>query len=68
MKGTVKWFNDDKGYGFITPEDGGKDAFVHHSEIVMNGRRTLEQGQAVTFEVEKTSRGRAAKAVVPDYR
>ncbi|MCD6268770.1 MAG: cold-shock protein, partial [Deltaproteobacteria bacterium] len=51
-KGTVKWFNADKGFGFITPEDGSKDLFVHHSEIQANGGyATLNDGQAVEFEV-----------------
>ena len=51
-KGTVKWFNADKGFGFITPEDGGKDLFVHHSEIKNGGGyATLNDGQAVEFEV-----------------
>lgn len=51
-KGTVKWFNADKGYGFITPEDGGKDLFVHHTEIQAGGGyATLNDGQAVEFEV-----------------
>ena len=51
-KGTVKWFNAEKGFGFITPEDGGKDLFVHHSEIQMGGGyATLNDGQAVEFEV-----------------
>ena len=50
-KGTVKWFNSDKGFGFITPEDGGKDLFVHHSEIRIDGYATLNDGQAVEFEV-----------------
>ena len=63
--GTVKWFNDAKGYGFITPDDGGKDLFCHHSEIVMEGFRTLHEGQAVEFTVEQGAKGPAAKQVRP---
>jgi CspA family cold shock protein len=48
--GTVKWFNEQKGYGFITPDDGGKDLFVHHSNIVAEGYRTLREGQRVEYE------------------
>ena len=48
--GTVKWFNDAKGYGFITPEGNGKDVFVHHSNIVGNGYKSLSEGAKVTFE------------------
>ena len=54
--GTVKWFNSDKGFGFITAEDG-KDVFVHFSAIQGEGFKTLEEGQAVTFEVEEGQRG-----------
>ncbi len=54
-KGTVKWFNADKGFGFITPEDGGKDLFVHHSEIQSGGEyATLNDGQTVEFEVDRS--------------
>src|SRR5215467_6044764 len=49
--GTVKWFNDAKGYGFITPDDGGEDLFAHFSAIQMNGFKTLKEGQKVAFEV-----------------
>ena len=49
--GTVKWFNSDKGFGFITPDDGGKDMFVHHSEIKVSGYATLDDGQKVEYEV-----------------
>ncbi|MEC7230712.1 MAG: cold-shock protein, partial [Verrucomicrobiota bacterium] len=49
--GNVKWFDAEKGYGFITPEDGGKDLFVHHSEIKMDGYASLEDGQQVSFEI-----------------
>ena len=62
---TVKWFNDTKGFGFITPEDGGKDLFVHMSVIQMEGFKTLKDGQAVEYEVAESDRGPAAKNVVP---
>lgn len=55
--GKVKWFNDQKGFGFITPDDGGKDLFVHHSEIQADGFRTLQEGQAVEFEVAESDKG-----------
>ena len=65
-KGTVKWFNPDKGFGFITPEDGGKDLFVHHSEIQSGGGfATLNDGQAVEFEVGQGQKGPCANKVVP---
>lgn len=64
-KGTVKWFNADKGFGFITPEDGGKDLFVHHSEIKMDGYATLKDGQVVEFEVGEGQKGPCANNVVP---
>ena len=60
MQGTVKWFNDDKGYGFLTPDDGGKDLFVHHSAIQMEGFRKLEEGQKVTFEMGEGKKGPCA--------
>jgi CspA family cold shock protein len=64
-KGTVKWFNADKGFGFITPEDGGKDLFVHHSEIQTGGEyATLNDGQAVEFEVGQGQKGPCANKVV----
>ncbi|MDH4225350.1 MAG: cold shock domain-containing protein [Deltaproteobacteria bacterium] len=63
MDGKVKWFNEAKGYGFITPEDGGKDLFVHQSDIKMEGFRTLREGQAVEFDVEAGAKGPAAKNV-----
>ncbi len=62
-KGIVKWFNDKKGFGFIEQEEGG-DLFVHHSAINMPGFKTLSEGDRVTFEVEETDRGPAAKNVV----
>jgi len=61
--GTVKWFNDTKGFGFISPSDGGADIFVHYSVIQSDGFRTLAEGQAVQFEVEKGPKGLQAKSV-----
>ncbi len=61
--GTVKWFNDAKGFGFITPEDGSKDVFVHHSAINMDGFRTLSEGQRVEYEVTQGAKGPAAQNV-----
>ncbi len=55
--GTVKWFNESKGFGFITPEDGSKDVFVHFSAINDEGFRTLAEGASVTFEVEDGPKG-----------
>src|SRR6476659_1124084 len=55
--GTVKWFNADKGYGFITPDDGGKDLFVHHSAIVGSGYRSLSEGAKVSYDAESGPRG-----------
>ena len=65
MIGQVKWFNDSKGFGFITPEDGSKDVFCHQSEIVIDGFRTLHEGQSVEFTVEDTPKGPSAKNVKP---
>ena len=63
-KGTVKWFNPDKGYGFITPDDGSKDLFVHHSEIQSGGGySTLKEGQKVEFEVGQGKKGPCATKV-----
>jgi CspA family cold shock protein len=62
-EGTVKWFNDRKGYGFIQKDEGG-DLFVHHSAISMEGFRTLAEGERVSFEIEDGERGSAAKNVV----
>jgi CspA family cold shock protein len=55
--GTVKWFSDDKGFGFITPDDGGKDLFVHHSSIQSDGFRTLAEGAQVSYESEAGDKG-----------
>lgn len=62
-KGTVKWFNPDKGFGFITPEDGAKDCFVHFSAIQGNGFKTLAEGERVEFEVVEGDKGPAAQNV-----
>ena len=65
-KGTVKWFDATKGFGFITPEDGSKDLFVHHSEIQSGGDyATLNNGQAVEFEVGQGQKGPCANKVIP---
>jgi len=63
--GTVKWFNASKGYGFITPADGGEDLFVHHSEIRTDGYASLDEGQNVNFEVGQGKKGPCATNVVP---
>ncbi|HKJ09377.1 MAG TPA: cold-shock protein [Gammaproteobacteria bacterium] len=63
--GTVKWFNETKGYGFIKPDDGGDDVFVHHSGIVGSGFKTLAEGQKVSFEVERGPKGLQAAQVQP---
>ena len=64
MTGLVKWFNADKGFGFITPADGSKDVFVHFSAIQSNNFRTLEEGQKVEFSIENGAKGPAASNVV----
>lgn len=64
LRGTVKWFNDEKGYGFIKPDDGGRDIFVHHTAIKMEGFRTLKDGERVEFEVETGPKGLQAKNVI----
>jgi CspA family cold shock protein len=61
--GTVKWFNESKGYGFITPEDGSKDVFVHHSAITGSGFKSLAEGQRVTFDVKEGPKGPQAENV-----
>ena len=63
-RGTVKWFSDQKGYGFVTPEDGSKDVFVHHSSIQGDGFKSLSEGQSVEFEVTQGPKGPQASNVV----
>ena len=62
-EGTVKWFNDAKGYGFIVPNEGGEDIFVHHSNIQGTGFKSLAEGQAVTFDLERGQKGMSATNV-----
>ena len=64
ITGTVKWFNDAKGFGFITPENGGKDCFVHHTAIQGEGFKSLAEGQRVEFEIVQAQKGPAAQNVV----
>jgi CspA family cold shock protein len=64
-QGTVKWFNGDKGFGFITPDDGGADVFVHFSAIQSDGYRTLEENQQVQFDVTQGQKGLQAANVRP---
>ncbi len=63
MKGTVKWFNEQKGFGFITPEDGSKDLFVHHTAIQMDGYKTLSENQKVEFDSVPSDKGPKAANV-----
>ncbi|MCJ7692277.1 MAG: cold-shock protein [Sedimentisphaerales bacterium] len=63
--GTVKWFDSGKGFGFINPDDGGEDLFVHHSEIKTEGYASLEEGQKVEFEVGQGKKGPCATSVTP---
>ncbi|MDX6768543.1 MAG: cold shock domain-containing protein [Elusimicrobiota bacterium] len=64
MQGKVKWFNDQKGYGFITPDDGTPDVFVHHSAIQAQGFRSLSENQAVQFDLNQTDKGPKAANVI----
>lgn len=64
-RGTVKWFNGKKGYGFITPDDGGEDLFVHHSNIESKGFRSLQDGQEVEYEEGQGRKGPEARKVRP---
>jgi CspA family cold shock protein len=63
LNGTVKWFNDSKGFGFITPEDGSRDCFVHHSAIQSDGFRSLAEGESVEFDMVEGEKGPAAENV-----
>ena len=63
-RGTVKWFNDQKGFGFITPEDGSKDCFVHHSAIQAQGFKSLSEGDKVEYDITQGAKGPAAENVV----
>ena len=63
--GTVKWFNDDKGFGFITPDEGSKDLFVHHTGILGDGYKSLAEGAKVSFDSEASDRGPKAVNVQP---
>jgi cold shock protein len=63
--GTVKWFNDAKGYGFITPDEGSKDLFVHHSSIAGDGFKSLAEGARVQYEAREGTKGPEATNVVP---
>jgi len=62
--GTVKWFSDQKGYGFVTPDDGGKDIFVHHTGIEGAGFKSLKEGEKVSYEVVQSPKGEQATKVV----
>lgn len=64
-QGTVKWFSDEKGYGFISPSDGGEDLFVHHTGIAGSGFKSLDEGAAVTYEATRGNKGMQAENVSP---
>ncbi|MDO8756875.1 MAG: cold shock domain-containing protein [Elusimicrobiota bacterium] len=64
MQGKVKWFNDQKGFGFITPDDGSADVFVHHSAIQSDGFRSLSENQAVAYDLLQSDKGPKASGVV----
>ena len=64
--GIVKWFNDAKGFGFITPDEGGEDLFAHFSAIEIDGFKTLKEGQKVTFEVTTGPKGKQAGNIIPE--
>jgi CspA family cold shock protein len=64
-QGTVKWFSDEKGYGFISPDDGGEDLFVHHTGIEGSGFKTLDEGSKVTYEATQGKKGMQAEKVSP---
>ncbi|MGE5608115.1 MAG: cold-shock protein [Bacillota bacterium] len=63
--GKIKWFNDQKGFGFIADDNGGEDVFVHFSAVEMDGYKSLKEGQAVTYEAEPSAKGLKATKVVP---
>lgn len=63
--GTVKWFNDAKGFGFISPDDGGEDLFAHFSEVQGGGFKSLQEGQKVSFEVKQGPKGKQAGSIKP---
>ena len=65
QQGTVKWFNDEKGYGFISPDEGGEDLFVHHTGIAGSGFKSLEEGAKVSYEATHGKKGMQAENVTP---